>query len=633
MIFKKYIHFRNEFLSENVDASKTFMKKLYLRRKKESGTQENPIGLSGEEQKLAVNDPDFLRIKNMLVQDPGFTFLFTKFHFQNGVSLDNLKDMYNLLKSQSKNLNLLPIDPSTNKPMGVLKYANLTPEDEKKIYSDGITKGGYERLTDDLMQIDRKKKAKKFTDELTVKFRKEYEGANDNLRKQIDNIGVAFAELGASPDGTIDKKMNHDLQRLFWSKISGDKSLNDLIERAKNHIKSSNTNNLGKFMQVIYDVNSKFGDNNGVEIVYNENNILIVDVKSFRANKMLNANTSHCIANSDGHWYNYVGFDKKQYYIYNWNLPANDISSVIGVTIDPKQKITAAHYKNDDPVGGKPSYKDPSIREMEIKKYLGKLNIPFSILSPMDEEEIKNRQKKIAALDEIKKPNISLESLKKYYEEGLDIHIGDSISLHYAVDQDDYEKAKFLLSVGANPNNRLVINKAKSFKMVKLLLGYGSILSTNVFDIIGKDMGSDGNIDELEYIINTKQGADLLNSNESGSAWTPVSHPLSMAISINNMKAVKFLISKGCKVNIRNYVHITRAIKKWLPEMLDYLFSVLEKEGDPVLESGDTKNNKFKEWLDILQLEEDHIKQNLRDKPLPPFEETKNVLLKWRDKK
>ena len=67
--------------------------------------------------------------------------------------------------------------------------------------------------------------------------------------------------------------------------------------------------------------------------------------------------------------------------------------------------------------------------------------------------------------------------------------------------------------------------------------------------------------------------------------------------------------------------------------MLDYLFSVLEKEGDPVLESGDTKNNKFKEWLNILQLEEDHIKQNLRDKPLPPFEETKNVLLKWRDKK
>lgn len=630
-------------MNENVDAAKTFMKKLYLTRKKEkeSGTQENPIGLSSEEQKLAVNDPYFLKIKNMLVQDPGLTFLFTKFHFQNGVSLDNLKDMYNLLKSQSKNFNLLPIDPSTNKPIGVPKYANLTPEDEKRIYSDGLTKGGYERLTDDLIQIDRKKKAKKFTDELTVKFRKEYEGANDDLRKQIDNIGVAFAELGASPDGTIDKKMNHDLQRLFWSKISGDKSLNDLIERAKNHIKSSNTNNLGKFMQAIYEVNRKLGDDNGVEIVYNENNILIVDVKSFRANKMLNANTSHCIANSDGHWHNYVGFYNKQYYIYNWSLPANDISSVIGITIDPKQKITAAHYKNDDPVGGRSA--TPEIREKEIKKYLDKLNIPFSILSPMDEEEIKTKQKKIAALDEIKKPNISLESLKKYYEEGLDIHTGDYISLHYAVDQDDYEKAKFLLSVGADPNTgnvvgdqRLLINKAKSFKMVKLLLDNGSILSPNVFDMIGKDMGSDGNIDELEYIINTKQGADLINSNEfdttGGFACQP-SRPLSMAISINNMKAVKFLVSKGCKVNIRNYVHITRAMRKGLAEMLDYLFSVLEKEGDPVLKPGDTKNNKFKEWIELIEMEEEHFKQNVRNKPLPPFEETKNVLLKWRDKK
>ena len=242
MLLRKYNHFHNEFLNENVDAAKTFMKNYYLRKKKEKdpGTDEKPTGLSPEEQKAAVNDPDFIKIKNMLAQNAGWTFLFTKFHFQNGADFDALKEMYESLKLHSKSLDLLPVDPSTGKPLELLKYPNLSAEDEQRIYKDGLTKGGFERLGDDLVQIERKKQAKKFTDEFTPRFREELADAPPAIVDQITDIGVEFANLGRNSNGTIDKKLNHDLQRLFFSKMKDDKSLRDLIKRAQNHIKASN---------------------------------------------------------------------------------------------------------------------------------------------------------------------------------------------------------------------------------------------------------------------------------------------------------------------------------------------------------------------------------------------------------
>ena len=47
MLLKKYTHFHNEFLNENVDAAKTFMKNFYLKKKreKEPGTPEKPTGI------------------------------------------------------------------------------------------------------------------------------------------------------------------------------------------------------------------------------------------------------------------------------------------------------------------------------------------------------------------------------------------------------------------------------------------------------------------------------------------------------------------------------------------------------------------------------------------------------------
>jgi hypothetical protein len=47
-------------------------------------------------------------------------------------------------------------------------------------------------------------------------------------------------------------------------------------------------------------------------------------------------------------WESYVSsHNNKQYYIYNFNIPQYDNSSTIGVTIEPGQRVRAAHNRAD----------------------------------------------------------------------------------------------------------------------------------------------------------------------------------------------------------------------------------------------------------------------------------------------
>jgi hypothetical protein len=515
--------------------------------------------------------------------------------------MDDLKDLYNLLKTHSKTLDLLPVDPATNKPLELLKYPNLSPEDEKRIYQDGLTKGGYERLADDLVQVDRKKKAKKFTDELTGKFREEYQEANTNVQNQIIDIGVAFAELGANPDGTIDKKLNHDLQRLFWSKIKDDRSLRDLIKRAQNHINASNNASSSKFLQAIYDVNQKLGESHGAEILYNENSILIIEIKSFQANSRLNANTAHCIARSQGYWDSYTGSDdlyNKQYYIYNWGLPPNNNDSVIGITIEPKQRIRACHKKNDH-----------SVSDSEIISYMKKIGVPFEILAPMTDEDIALKKRRVKASKEIVKPGLSTEDCKRYYEDGADPNTKNAIALDNAVKEDNYEKTKFLLSVGANPNLGMSIKYAKNFNMVKLLVDHESNLTTEVINNIINDY------DAMEYVLKTGVDPNFENG-----------YPLRMAAAKNaNMDIVKLLIANNAKINTRRYMVMKWVVEWGRAEMCDYLLGLLKKDNDPILQEGAMKDKAFRDWLNWCS-NTDKVKQ-------PEKDATKEVLTKWRDMK
>ena len=196
----------------------------------------------------------------------------------------------------------------------------------------------------------------------------------------------------------------------------------------------------------------------------------------------------------------YLPHANKQYYIYNFNIPQYDNLSVIGITIEPGQKVKACHAKDDRGV----SSEIKSILSGWEKKYDIKESL-FSQLKPMSKEEIEKRERAKIAEREIIKKGLSIEQILKYVkEDGANINKNNCVALENAVEENDLKKAKVILDLGGNPNLKskieAIINKAKDIEMVKLLVANGSDLTGAVFDNISHSM------DAVEYCLN--QGLD-----------------------------------------------------------------------------------------------------------------------------
>jgi hypothetical protein len=354
MILRKYTDFIDSAINENVQNAKIWLKKRALADKKEKmsrdGEEDKSITLSPEEVRSIENDKYFLKIKSLLERSPGWVLTFTKFFFNDDVPFEELESMYSKLKDYRSEL--------SNLPMSVEKYADIVP-------SNSDMRKGFERLGDDIEKLSLNRITKKFVERLPGDFvvtnpnardkgenvpsiKRAYQNAPDTIKQKVADIAKAFDEFGKDPDGTIDTKKNKELQDLFFEKIRRYRNLNEVIQGALSYIKSANNAQISKFLQAIRKVNEKYGELNGAEIIYDNNNVLIVEIRSYFANKDLNANTSHCIKDSPSQWDNYVGADtnfNKQYYIYNFNLSPADNKSVIGITIKPKYEIRACHLK------------------------------------------------------------------------------------------------------------------------------------------------------------------------------------------------------------------------------------------------------------------------------------------------
>lgn len=529
-------------VNENVQQAKAYLKNraLKLKREKDPGTPEKPTGLSPQEVKSAENNPDFLKIKDLVKENPGYTYLFTKFFFEEQVPLDALKDLFRTINSSKQLLG--------NLPMEITRYAALKATDEDQ-------RGAYERLCDDLDSLQQSRTVSKFVEQL-LPFQKElYKKATLVQKEKIQGIATAFDEFGKESDGKKDMALNKSLQDLFFSKIKSLKSLADIITAATAHIKSSTNTGMSKFLGAIQKANTKFGESNGAEIVYNDNGILIIDVKSYQTNNLLNANTSHCIAKNQYHWDSYVGSDSnfnKQYYIYNFNLSPSDNNSVIGITIEQNGGIRACHQKNDSSFGS------------SIKQYMKSINVPFDVLAPMTKEEVEKKKRRVIANKEIVKDKLSTAEVKKFYEDGGDPNAATGKPLQNAVKEDNIEKAKYLLSVGAQPNIGQAIKLCKGKDMIILLVENGAEVTADVFKGVMEDY------DAVEYLL--KAGMDP--NFESG-------FPLRMASKVRpvekSFKLMDLLLKYGALLEERRWM-----VVKWVLEhgeigMADYILDKLEK--------------------------------------------------------
>lgn len=300
-----------------------------------------------------------------------------------------------------------------------------------------------------------------------------------------------------------------------------DKSLGDeengFLRRVNNAIETLGNIGMKKLFTEVSNVNNKLGENNGVDIVYNnenDDNIIVLKIKSHAANNYLHNQshgklmlTSHCIAyDSKGHWNNIVTDDsfKKLYYVYNFNLdrkdPEQDLLFPFGLIVEPhyndykKVIVHSSHDKDDNNIVNK------------VRDIIKDFGLDFDkIFLPASEEEIKFKEKSKNASKALTDGSLTVEEAKELIDDyGADVNYEGGLALINALKYFNIRLVKFLLERGANPNLGNAIDHATTFEEIKLLVN-----------------------NQIPVILEDKSG--LLKS------W----------IEKNNLEVVKFLLEKG----------------------------------------------------------------------------------------
>lgn len=540
--------------------------------------------------KIPVEDQGFQQIRKLLADqsDAKLAYLFTKFYYEDLKDLsetERIQELKNLLAKLKKYRTALD-----RLPMPVERYVSKAANDEElATYEEkgrAEPRGALERLTDDLISLEGDIILNKWRARLLSWQKTWFDNLTPFQLNRMKNIAIAFDQFGMEEDGTKDVAANESLQRMFFAKVKDYKSITDLITAAESYVKSANSAGFKKFMIAMEKVNKKYGEMNGAEQVWSDGSKLIIEVKSFAANRDLNGNTSHCIVRGIGSWETYVGLDKytKQYYIYDFDLPPSDNHSVIGITIAPKGVIRACHLKDDANFSSK------------IDNYLKKKGIDMSILKPMTEEEVEQRKRKIEASKEIIKPNITIETTKKLIEDGADPNASMGRPLENAVKEDNHEKTLYLLGVGATPNINNPMKYAKNFEMIKILVKHDAQITNEAFAACCSDL------EAVEFLIDNGVDPNF----EQG-------FPLRTAVRGKNIEVIELLIEKGAKIPERRYMAVKTAIECGASDIFKLFLEKLS-ETDNDFKNDATREkllNDWKNWNNASRKTEQSIKTEI----------------------
>jgi hypothetical protein len=524
MLIKKFNLFLDNFrVVENVQAAKAYMRKKAIEKIK-SENPEATITIADFDKKtpsetvmkaksLSDENSDYLRIKDLVKDNPGMTFAFVKFFFEEGISYADLSLLYTRLQENKQFLNQLPHEFNF--------YGNVVPD-----LSD--RRNGYEMLLDDLTQIDINRAVARWISQLpgefVVKnpdakdkgaiipsFRQACKTASEAQKKKIQELALAFDELG------WDKESKKALQNQFFVRCYRDRNLNQVINAAYSYIDSVSNKSVADLLIKIDESVKKYGISNGAEVVYNKDNIVIFEVKSFQANVLINSSTKHCIKDSYGSWKYYLGESNRQYYVWDFNQSPASQRFIFAVTIEPDGSIRAAHWKDDGTIDN-------------VKWYVKlKLGINFSdYFVPLSEEEIRHRNRKKIADQALSSANLTLQSAKKAIEDGGDVNIGEGLPLKNAVKKDDIELVKYLIEQGARASIGDAISHVKSFDILLLLLQAGATINDAILDNLITDARA------VKLLIDN--GLDPNQNN---------GHPVIKAIEKGAKETIKVLIQNG----------------------------------------------------------------------------------------
>lgn len=549
-------------LNENIDKSKKFLKDQFiikkiatdlklidseldyqLRNGEKKGLSKNDftpeqfneirmkmrdVRLTDEQVRNLERNEEFVKLRDLFQPNIGYLYNFVYMYFIEGISYEEVERLYALLVEYKDLLDKLP------------KKFDINFIDES-IPNPSNNHTNAEVLSDELDKLGDYRKVKKIIDTLPPKLKRAANSATDLQMEQLVEIAVGFESIEGDDkkeivwktffgemlvdtyETTRDGRPNPNFGKLVWrsrlARFNNEENpLVEFIRAAKQHLDASGTEGYSDRVEKINKVNDLLGVK-GCKVIYNVSGIMVVEVNSYAANKMLNAHCSHCIVNGEGYWNSYLGEYNIQYYIYNFNLSSTNTRWTIGVTMKPDRTYNsgACQTVNNNYIGGE--------FKSLLKQWENEYSISdslFDILQPLSQDEIDRRKRaKDAERFIIKKTipdsetgrerTITAADLQGYVKEfGADINKDNGKALINAVEDNDAERVKMIFALGGTPNLQKgadsAIAKAKDIEMIKLLVTNHAILTGDVFNNIVCDE------DALEFCL--KAGADAnFNSN------------------------------------------------------------------------------------------------------------------------
>lgn len=459
----------------------------------------------------------------------GWLSTFVYFYFFEGGTIEDLSALYGkLLKSKDILQNLTVNKGTQERPSLVKKPFDLN-------FIDPNITNNMEQLNDGLDRLEQYRKVKRIADKLSVssELKASYASISEMNAEKFAEIAEGFDKLddkdveaffgGITLDTFQFKMVNGQVSDIpnplyntyhFMSTLPRYHNIEEFLKAAKQYLTSIEMSKdeviegetpeerririvRRRYLDFCKKVDAcvaKLGAS-GAEFIYpskpedrfdpeiNKEGILIIEVKSYSANVMLNGHTQHCIKDSLGNWDTYVGnHDNKQYYIYDFNLPLTDDWSTIGITIEPRQNVRAIHNRRD-------TYVNTDRFKDILKGYENDHNIDvnlWTLLKPMSGEEVERRERAKLANRKIIQPGLSLEEITKLVrEDSADINKDNGKCLENAVDEDDIEKVEGILKLGAlttlKKKDEGPLLKAKGIDMIRLLVSYGAEMNGRIF--------------------------------------------------------------------------------------------------------------------------------------------------------
>lgn len=319
---------------------------------------------------LGEKDPDYLEIRNMLKGKDGYVGLFTKLHYEDGITIDQLKNLLMDILKYKDYLSFLP------KP--ITQYDN------------------FEKIYDDLRTLESQKYVNYWLREMPANLKNDYKNINDNDKKTFSNVVNMWSKL--------DAETGESIYRLYFGK-SG---ITGKISSFKNFTSFSNDFSIkvnsasGGFE---YEKVLKHIKRTLAQIVYEnyERQIIVAYIPDKETSKELGKDSSWCISYQEDYrnrWDSYNSLEDmtKQYFIWNFNYPFSDDKCMIALTIDKDGKVSYIHEKDDTSIMS--SY----------QKYFKEWKIPGKIFTPLSKSEIKYR-KKVVEYNAILKSNYELDKV------------------------------------------------------------------------------------------------------------------------------------------------------------------------------------------------------------------------------